>query len=115
MTGFECGQLAVDTEGRRVYVDNAEVALRPKEHDLLVTLASAPGKAWSKIELLDLVWGDNMGAWQDATLTEHMRRLRNKLNLDPAYPPFLQTVRGHGYRYERRSRPRWEPDQGEAA
>ena len=104
-------QLAVYAEQRRVYVRGEEVNLTPKEFDLLTTLASKPGYAWSKIELLDLVWGEDMMQWQDATITEHMRRVRLKLNLDPAFPPYLQTIRGYGYRFERRTEPRWEFDQ----
>lgn len=106
-----CGQLAINTEARRVWVSGKEIRLAMKEFDLLAMLVSDPGRAWSKTELLTVVWGENMMLWQNATVIEHVGRLRKKLKLDPQEPPFLQTVRGHGYRYERREEPRWEPDQ----
>ena len=72
-----------------------------REFELLAHLAAAPGRVFSRAELLEEVWGSAIG-WQDAaTVTEHVRRLRRKIEPDPDNPRVLQTVRGVGYRFER--------------
>jgi two-component system alkaline phosphatase synthesis response regulator PhoP len=78
----------------RVLVAGAVVDLTPKEFDLLVCLASAPLRAFSRAELLENVWGSAL-EWQDpATVTEHVHRLRRKIESDPEKPRWIQTVRG---------------------
>ncbi len=85
---------------RRVLVAGALVDLTPKEFDLLAFLVSAPRRVFSRAELLDRVWGSAL-EWQNpATVTEHVRRLRYKIEADPTSPCWLQTVRGVGYRFE---------------
>lgn len=70
------------------------------EFDLLAKVASAPRRVFTRAELLDSVWGSNQ-EWQDpATVTEHVRRLRSKIEPDPSQPRHLVTVRGVGYRFE---------------
>jgi two-component system, OmpR family, phosphate regulon response regulator PhoB len=91
--------LVVDRAAHRVEVNGRAVELTPKEFDLLAFLASAPDQVFSREELLEHVWGSTQD-WQDpATVTEHVRRLRLKLESDPGSPKWLHTVRGIGYRF----------------
>ncbi|MGH9029354.1 MAG: response regulator transcription factor [Acidimicrobiales bacterium] len=91
--------LVIDRSAHRVEVDNKEVELTPKEFDLLAFLATSPDQVFTREELLEHVWGSTQ-EWQDpATVTEHVRRLRLKLEKDPAEPRWLHTVRGIGYRF----------------
>jgi DNA-binding response OmpR family regulator len=92
--------LVIDTDARRVERDGADVEVTAREFDLLAFLASRPGQAFTRDELLRSVW-DSSAEWQqEKTVTEHMRRLRAKIERDPAQPEVLQTVRGIGYRFE---------------
>ncbi|HUC35506.1 MAG TPA: response regulator transcription factor [Acidimicrobiales bacterium] len=96
---IEHDQLVIDRTAHRVEVDGKEVELTPKEFDLLAFLATAPDQVFTREELLEHVWGSTQ-EWQDpATVTEHVRRLRLKLEKDPAKPRWLNTVRGIGYRF----------------
>ena len=91
--------LVIDRAAHRVEVDGRTVDLTPKEFDLLAFLATAAEQVFSREELLEHVWGSTQ-EWQDpATVTEHIRRLRLKLEPDPAQPRWLHTVRGIGYRF----------------
>ncbi len=91
--------LVVDRSAHRVEVAGKVVELTPKEFDLLAFLASSPDQVFSREELLEHVWGSTQ-EWQDpATVTEHVRRLRLKLEPDAANPRWLHTVRGIGYRF----------------
>lgn len=92
--------LVIDVTGRRLHRDGEEVELTPKEFDLLTKLAGAPGEVHSRADLLRDVWGSSAD-WQDpGTVTVHMRRLRRKLEEDPATPQHLVTVYGVGYRFD---------------
>lgn len=94
------GPVSVDQTTRQVVVAGTAVDLSPKEFDLLAHLASAPRRVFTRGELLEHVW-DSALAWQDpATVTEHVRRLRRKIEADPANPRRIQTVRGVGYRFD---------------
>jgi DNA-binding response OmpR family regulator len=91
--------LAIDRCAHRVEVDGKSVDLTPKEFDLLSFLATTPDQVFTREELLEHVWGSTQ-EWQDpATVTEHVRRLRLKLEPDPTTPRWLHTVRGIGYRF----------------
>lgn len=90
--------LTVDAAARIINVDGVEVALTTKEFDLLWFLASHPRRVYSREQLLAHVWGETQ--YIDAsTVTVHVRRLREKLEKDPAQPRFVQTVWGVGYRF----------------
>lgn len=85
---------------RQVRVAGVEVDLTPREFDLLACLVAEPRRVFSREELLRRVWGSEPG-WQDpATVTEHVRRLRRKIEVEPENPAWLQTVRGVGYRFD---------------
>ncbi|MCU7730102.1 response regulator transcription factor [Actinoplanes sp. KI2] len=92
------GGLRLDTARRLAELDGAPLSLTVREFDLLVFLICHPGRAWSRAELLDKVWGWQFG--DQSTVTVHVRRLREKIEPDPAEPRRLLTVWGIGYRYE---------------
>ena len=92
-------QLTVDRTSRQVYVDEREVALTAKEFDLLAFLAGAPRQVFSRALLLHHVW-DSSPEYQDpATVTVHIRRIRNKIESNPEEPRWITTVFGVGYRF----------------
>jgi DNA-binding response OmpR family regulator len=94
------GLLEIDTGGREVRVDEQPIELSRRELDLIAFLASSPGQAFTRRELLDGVWHSS-GEWQTpSTVTEHVRRIRLKLQTRPDLPHWLVTVRGTGYRFQ---------------
>ena len=98
-TTLEHGDLVIDQGTRRVTVGESEVVMTRKEFDLLAFLASAPGRVFSREDLLERVWGSN-GRWQGrSTVTEHIRRVRLKIETDPENPAWITTIRGIGYRF----------------
>jgi DNA-binding response OmpR family regulator len=93
-------RLRIDTAARTAAVDGDLLTLTPREFDLLVFLCSAPGKAFSREDLLREVWHSEP-EWQNvSTVTEHVHRLRRQIELDPGSPTHLITVRGSGYRFD---------------
>ena len=90
----------MDLDRRQVERAEAEVELTRLEFDLLAFLLSNPNRVVSRDELLQSVW-DSSAEWQDpATVTVHVRRLRQKLERDPSDPDHILTVYGVGYRFE---------------
>jgi len=94
------GDLVVDPARRVATRAGTELALTVREFDLLVYLMSHPGRAFRRAELLEAVWGWTFG--DQSTVTVHVRRLREKVEDDPANPRRIVTVWGVGYRYEKR-------------
>ncbi|MCU1393199.1 MAG: diguanylate cyclase/phosphodiesterase with sensor(s) [Ilumatobacteraceae bacterium] len=93
------GPLSIDLAARSVRRDDDEIALTVKEFDVLVYLASHADSVVSRTELLTEVW-HSAPAWQaSSTVTEHIYRLRSKIEEDPANPTVIVTVRGIGYRF----------------
>ena len=93
-------EFVIDGAAREVTVRNESVEMPPMEFDLLLYLARSPKHVFSRSELLEQVWGSN-AEWQDpSTVTVHIRRLRQKIELDPDDPKHLVTVWGRGYRFE---------------
>jgi DNA-binding response OmpR family regulator len=89
-TTLDHGELVIDQGTRKVMVRGV---------DLLAFLASAPGRVFSREDLLERVWGSN-GRWQGrSTVTEHIRRVRLKIETDPENPRWITTIRGIGYRF----------------
>ena len=94
------GPLTIDTGARELRLDGELLVTTAKEFDLLAFLSASPRQVFSREQLLQQVW-DSSGEWQDtATVTEHVRRLRIKLEPVPARPRWIVTVRGVGYRFE---------------
>lgn len=91
--------LRIDPQRRRVYVRDQEVELTAREFDLLWHFASHPGRVFSRIQLLDSVWGYNHEGYEH-TVNTHINRLRGKIETHPAQPAFIQTVWGVGYRFQ---------------
>jgi DNA-binding response OmpR family regulator len=92
--------LEIDPGRRVVSVNGSPIDLTAREFDLLAFLASQPTQVFTRGQLLDHVW-DSSAEWQDpATVTVHVRRLRQKLESDPQSPRWLKTVWGVGYRFE---------------
>ena len=93
---LHCGHITLDEERRSAFKDGVEVELTMKEFDLMLFLIKNPGKVFSRENLLDLVWGyDYLG--DTRTVDVHIRRLREKLELNPAQPEHIITKWGVGY------------------
>lgn len=92
--------LVVDPATRAVTVDGRPVDLTAREFDLLAFFARHPRQVFSRAQLLRHVWRSGPGRQDEATVTEHVHRLRQKLEADPARPHRVRTVRGVGYRLE---------------
>lgn len=95
---LEYSGLVVNLEKRKVSLRGDLLDLTTKEFDLLVLFAENPGRAYSRQELLDLVWGYQYSGYSH-TVNSHINRLRNKIEIDPAAPRYIKTVWGHGYRF----------------
>ncbi len=95
--GFE-----LDTAAHELRHHGEVVHLRPKEYGLLALLAAHPGRAYSRVELLDRIWGRPRGGGR--TVDVHVRWLRSKIELDPDRPVTVVTVRGVGYRLDSAAR-----------
>lgn len=90
--------LVIDVSAREVTVRGERVEVPAREFDLLVFLASSPRQVFSRTQIMSHVWSvdDGLGT---ATVTEHVRRLRTRLEADPANPRWIQTVWSVGYRF----------------
>ena len=93
------GDLHIDLATRRVLRGDVSLDLTAKEFDLLAHMAAHPGRVYTRESLLRDVWGYDFYG-DDSTVTVHVRRLREKLEIDPAKPRYLTTVWGVGYRFE---------------
>ncbi|MCS7464975.1 response regulator transcription factor [Paenibacillus doosanensis] len=90
--------LLIDKASRRVYVNGREVVFTTKEFDLLAFLASNPNRVFNKEQLFEHIWGmDSNG--DSPTVTVHIRKIREKIELDPSKPQYIDTVWGAGYRF----------------
>lgn len=96
------GQLTVDLDCRSVTLGGRPIETTAREFDLLAFLAQSPGIVFTRERLLQSVWQSSSSWQQEGTVTEHIRRLREKIERDPRHPDWLVTVRGVGYRFDRR-------------
>ena len=92
--------LVIDPATREVTVAGTKTEVTAKEFDLLAFLAGSPRQVFSRDQLLHQVWGSSSDWQSDATVTEHVRRLRRKIEEDPDNPRWITTIRGVGYRFE---------------
>jgi DNA-binding response OmpR family regulator len=92
------GDLCIDPNAREVTIRDAPVTLTAREFDLLQHMASHPKRVYTRDQLMETVWGYAF-AGDTSTVTVHIRRLREKIEPDPAHPRYLQTVWGVGYRF----------------
>ncbi len=95
-TMLESGDMKLDTENRRVYVSDKEVNLTSKEFEVLELLMRNPGKVYSREALLNSVWGTDYPG-DVRTVDVHVRRLREKVEVNPSEPRFVHTKWGSGY------------------
>jgi DNA-binding response OmpR family regulator len=95
---LRAGHVDVDIAARQVTADGAVVALTAREFELLVFLMRHPNVAYRREALLEQVWGWSYG--DTATVTVHVRRVRDKLERDPSSPTLISTVWGIGYRFD---------------
>ena len=90
------GHISVDEQRRTAWKNGEPVELTMKEFDLILFLMKNPGRVYSREALLDLVWGYEYQG-DTRTVDVHIRRLREKLELDPAHPDYIATKWGVGY------------------
>lgn len=90
--------LTVDPNKRQVTLNGETIELTSKEYDLLLLFFSNPGKAYSREELLNIVWGYSYEGYSH-TVNSHINRLRSKIEDDPSDPDYIKTVWGVGYRF----------------
>ena len=96
---IEIRGLQIDKTARRVWVDNEEKAFTSKEFDLLAFLAENPNRVYSKEELFREIWDmDSIG--DIATVTVHIKKIREKIEYDSANPQYIETIWGVGYRFK---------------
>ncbi len=91
------GDLRIDPSTRQTRRGEREINLKPREFDLLLFLTRHPGRAWTRDQLIDQVWGQSY-AGDHRTVDLHVRRLRAKVEEDPSDPRYIATVWGVGYR-----------------
>lgn len=90
--------LAIDIEKRKVLQEGKKIDLSPKEFELLVLMASKPGKSYSRSDLLNLIWGYDFDGYEH-TVNSHINRLRAKIEVDMANPQYIITSWGIGYKF----------------
>ena len=90
--------LQVNTKKRKVTLNGESLELTSKEYDLLLLFFSNPGKAYSREELLNDIWGYSYEGYSH-TVNSHINRLRSKIEEDPSDPHYIRTVWGVGYRF----------------
>lgn len=95
---LRAGDITLDRNGRLCQVGERYVDLTPSEFDLLSTLMATPGRAFSRMELLDRLQGDAYEGYE-RTIDVHVRNLRTKIEGDPKRPAYIETVYGIGYRF----------------
>jgi DNA-binding response OmpR family regulator len=96
--GLRIRGIYIDLASRRVYVNDREVKVTTKEFDLLAFLAKHPNRVFSKEHLFERIWGLD-AAGDVATVTVHIRKLREKIEVDPSNPQYIETIWGVGYRF----------------
>lgn len=90
--------ILIDKLARKVYVREKEIIFTTKEYDLLLYLASNPNRVFTKEQLFDSIWGmDSLG--ELPTVTVHISKLREKVELNPSKPQLIETIWGVGYRF----------------
>ncbi len=90
--------LTIDIDKRKVLLDEEKVTLSPKEFELLVLLASNPGRSYDRSRLLNLIWGYDFEGYEH-TVNSHINRLRQKIEPDMTNPKFILTTWGVGYQF----------------
>ena len=92
------GSLIIYPDKRKVVLNNRLIELTAKEFDLLALFASNPGRAYTRENLLNIVWGYQFTGYEH-TVNSHINRLRSKIEKDPSQPVYIKTVWGVGYKF----------------
>jgi DNA-binding response OmpR family regulator len=88
----------IDKLSRKVIIKETEISFTSKEYDLLLFLLMNPNRVFSKDDLFEKIWGlDSFGDF--ATVTVHISKLREKIEMDPSKPQYIETIWGVGYRF----------------
>jgi DNA-binding response OmpR family regulator len=95
---IRCEQLYINVGMRIVEINGERIELSPKEFDLLVLLASNPGKTYTRMQLLNKVWGYEFEGFEH-TVNSHINRLRSKIEKDMSKPEYILTTWGVGYKF----------------
>jgi len=95
---MQIGELVIDPQKRKVTLSGRPVNLTAKEFELLLHFARNPGHVYTRDQLLDGVWGTGYAGYEH-TVNSHINRLRTKIEKNPAYPQYLLTVWGVGYKF----------------
>lgn len=95
---LRAADITLDRIGRIVTVGERRIDLTPSEFDLLATLMSAPGRAFSRLDLLESIQGDAFDGYQ-RTIDVHVRNLRTKIEPNPSHPRYIESVYSIGYRF----------------
>ncbi|MEM7379875.1 MAG: response regulator transcription factor, partial [Bacteroidota bacterium] len=90
--------LHIDIDKRKILLNDKRIELSPKEFELLVLMASNPGRNYSRSELLNMIWGYNFEGYEH-TVNSHINRLRAKIESDMANPTYILTTWGVGYKF----------------
>lgn len=98
---FTVGGIELNDKSKTVLVDGEEVALTPKEFDILKLLISSPGRVFSPKEIYRQVWQEDPFIGNDNTIAVHIRHLRKKIEINPDDPRYIKVVFGQGYKMER--------------
>ncbi len=96
---LRAGTLRISARTRTVRDGERDIPLTAREFDLLYFIASHPGQVFTRDQLLDNVWGEDVAS-EPSTVTVHVRRLRTKLEADPSRPRYLKTIWGVGYKFD---------------
>lgn len=97
-TQIKYANLDIETANRQVRCCGKNIELTAREFDLLVHFAKHPGRVFSRLQLLDRVWGESHEGYEH-TVNTHINRLRNKIEPDPRHPTYIKTVWGVGYQF----------------
>ncbi len=100
---LRAADIMLDRNGRSVKVADQTIDLTPSEFDILATLMASPGRAYSRLDLLDRVQGTAFEGYE-RTIDVHVRNLRTKIEPDPRNPRYVETVYGIGYRFANEER-----------
>ncbi len=98
ISSLSFGSLSIDITKRKVLLDQEKIELSPKEFELLVLMASNPGRNYTRSELLNIIWGYNFEGYEH-TVNSHINRLRAKIESDMANPNYILTTWGVGYKF----------------
>jgi len=97
VTRVSFGDLTLDSARHDVRIGNSSIELTAREFALLWQFASAPGRIFSRADLLDRIWGSSFEGYEH-TVNSHINRLRQKIEKNPSQPHYIKTVRGVGYK-----------------